>query len=99
MDEIEQMAEQLERMMGDPIGTSVRGLVHIVSASEPEGRGRYQECQLELMTDAAGVPQTLVRTSVVTTRKTWPKVGGTLPARISTINPQRVDVDWEALAR
>ena len=34
VDESEMMANQLERLMGDPIADSVQGFVRVVSASE-----------------------------------------------------------------
>lgn len=99
MDGIEQFATQLERLTGDPIADAVPGFVRVVSVSEPKGRFGYEECALELMTEAPGVAETLVRTEIVTQRKSWPKVGQRLPARISTTKPGRVDVDWDALGR
>lgn len=99
MNEFDEVAHRLERMMGDPISDSVRGVVRILSASEPKHRRGYQECRLEVVTVAAGVPETRVKTAVVTTPRHWPHVGAELPARISRESPQRMDVNWDALAR
>ena len=99
MDEIENMTRQLERMLGDPIADSVKGTVLIVSVSEPTRRWGYQACQIEIVPDAPGVEPVRVATEVVTTRKNWPKVGGILPARISTTHPERMEINWDALAR
>ena len=99
MDEIENMARQLERMMGDPIADAVPGTVLIVSVSEPTRRWGYQACQIEVVPDAPGVEPVRVATEVVTTRKNWPKLGGILPARISTTHPERMEINWDALAR
>ena len=79
MDEVEHMATQLERMMGDPIADSVQGFVRVVSVSAVPRRGvGYFACQLELMTESADVAPTLVSTEVVTRRKWWP--GRSAPA-------------------
>ena len=100
MDEVEQIATQLERLMGDPIADSVQGFVRVVSVSDVPQRGfGYFACQLELMTESADVAPTLVSTEVVTLRKWWPKVGQRLPARIAKSQPSRMDVNWDALAR
>ncbi len=99
MDEIENMARQLERLMGDPIADSVNGTVMIVSVSEPKRRWGYQACQIEIVPDAPGIEPVRIATEVVTTRKNWPKVGGILPARISTTRPERMEINWNALAR
>ena len=99
MDSADQIAAQIEKLLGDPIADAVPGVVRIISASEPVGRARYQECQLEVVTEAAGVEPTAVTTTVVTARKYWPKVGAALPAQISRSQPHRVEIDWDALAR
>jgi hypothetical protein len=99
VDEIENMTRQLERLLGDPIADAVAGTVMIVSVSEPTRRWGYQACQIEIVPDAPGIEPVRVATEVVTTRKHWPKVGGILPARISTTRPERMDINWDALAR
>lgn len=99
MESEDEMAAQLEKLLGSPMADAVPGRVRIVSASEPTGRGRYQACQLEVIAEADGVPPTTVHTEVVTTRKYWPKVGAVLPARVSRSKPENVDINWDALAR
>jgi hypothetical protein len=99
VDDLEQFAQQLEKLVGDPMADAVAGRVRVVSASDPVGKARYQACALELIADAPGVPETHVHTEVVTSRRYWPKVGAVLPARVSQSHPENVDVDWDALAR
>jgi hypothetical protein len=99
MDEIDRMAQQLERAMGDPIADSVEGFVRVVTVTAPKGRFGYLTCELEVETEADGIPPTRVLTEVVTLRKWWPKVGQRLPARIAKSKPDRIDVNWEALSR
>lgn len=99
MDGADEVANALERLTADPLTDAVRGTVRVLDASEPEGRARYQECRLELLAEAPGVPPTRVETAVVTSRRYWPRVGAVLPARVSVSDPSVVDVDWDALAR
>ncbi|WP_137845192.1 hypothetical protein [Microbacterium sp. 2FI] len=99
MGELDDFADQLERLTGDPLADAVRGHVRVVSASEPTGRARYQACNLDVVVEAAEIPPVTVSTEVVTTRKHWPRVGMILPARISVSDPTHMDVDWDALAR
>ena len=99
MDEIEKFAAQLEQLTGDPLGDAVAGHVRIVSVSEPVGRARYQACALEVEAEAPGIEPTRASTEVVTSRDHWPRLGAVLPARISVSHPQRMDIDWDALAR
>lgn len=96
MDDAVQM---LEKISGDPIADAVKGSVRIVSASERVGRRRYQACELVVLTQAEGIPETRVKTEVVTTAKTWPRVGSVLPALIARNNPRRMEINWDALAR
>ncbi len=98
VDGADDIARVLERMTADPMADAVAGAVLVVSVSQPEARGRYQECHLELLAEAPGVPPTPVSTSVVTRPRHWPRPGMRLPARISASRPTAVDVDWEALA-
>lgn len=98
MSEIENFARQLEKLTGDPLADAVNGTVMIVSVSEPVGRARYQACSLEVLAEAPGIEPVRVATEVVTSRRHWPRVGQTLPARISVTQPQNVDIDWDALA-
>lgn len=99
MNEIENFAAQLEKLTGDPLADAVAGHVTITSVSEPRGRARYQACTVEV--EVAPVDGAPVRatTEVVTTRQNWPRVGQVLPARISASQPDRMDIDWDALAR
>ncbi|MDE0547063.1 hypothetical protein [Microbacterium sp. C7(2022)] len=99
MSEIDDITHQLEKLLADPMADAVSGHITIVAASAPTGRSRYQECALEVIARAPGVPDTTVHTAVVTSRKYWPTVGAVLPARVSVSAPENIDVDWDALAR
>lgn len=99
VDGADEIARALERMTADPMADAVAGAVIVVSASEPARRGSYQECRLELLVEAPGIPPTPVSTSVVTRPRHWPHPGMRLPARVSASHPTAIDVDWEALAQ
>jgi hypothetical protein len=98
MEDLDDVARQLERLTADPLADAVAGSIRILSASEPGPRGRYQECQLEVLAEGPGVEPTRVSTAVVTTRRHWPRVGAVLPARVSVSDPRVLDVNWDALA-
>ncbi|MET0813243.1 MAG: hypothetical protein ABWY03_09320 [Microbacterium sp.] len=96
---VQEAADALEKITRDPMADAVAGTVRIVSASAPAGRGRYQECELELLAAAAGIPDRTVEEVVVFSTRSWPAVGAVLPARISRSHPGSIDVDWDALGR
>lgn len=95
--EIEQATAWLEKITRDPMADAVAGRARVVSAPEPVGRARYQECDVELVVDGPGIPATTVRMAVVFPRRIWPSVGDVLPARISASDPGTVEVNWEPL--
>lgn len=97
--ELEQATQWLERVTRDPMADAVAGTVQVVAASPPAGRGRYQECHLDLRAEARGIPSTLVTASLVFPRKTWPAAGDVVPARISRSHPETFEADWERLSR
>ncbi|GAA1953446.1 hypothetical protein [Microbacterium aquimaris] len=99
MDGVESAAEQLERLIGDPMAGAVRGTVTVITVSAPEGRARYQECALALRAEAEGLAAEIVETVAVIDRRHWPRIGAVLPARISRTHPGTVEVDWDALSR
>ncbi|MDX2377983.1 hypothetical protein M4I32_14390 [Microbacterium sp. LRZ72] len=96
----EEAAEQLARITREPMADAARGTVWIANASERRGRSRYQECALEVVAEAPDLPARTVQTAVVfDSRRYWPVIGTTLPARISRTHPDMVEVDWEAALR
>ena len=98
-DWVDDAAEQLEKLTGDPMAGAARGTVTVLTVSAPDGRARYQECRLRLRATGADVADAIVETAVVVDRRHWPRVGAALPARISRTHPGTVDVNWDALAR
>jgi hypothetical protein len=90
-------ARAFERMTGSPLADAVAGRVRIVSLTDPEPRGSYQNCRLELLAEAPGIPSRVVTIEAVFPRRHWPAVGTVLPARISPTHADAVEVDWDAL--
>ncbi|MFE1644107.1 hypothetical protein [Microbacterium sp. P01] len=99
MEDLDEVAHQLEVMTGSPLADAVRGRVRVLAVSEPARRGRFQECRLELLAEATGVVPTTVQTTAVIQRRYWPETDMILPARISRSRPHVLEVDWEYLAR
>ena len=95
--EIEQATVWLEKLTGDPMADAVRGRVTIVAVSQPAPRPRYQECRVEMIAEAPGIPSTPVVQEVVFSTKRWPRAGVVLPARVSAADPRACEVVWDAL--
>lgn len=95
--ETEQAVEWLERATGDPMADAVRGRIRIDGVTDAERRPRYQECRIDATAEAPGIPSTPVTLEVVIDRRYWPRVGQTLPARISASRPTVLEVSWDAL--
>ncbi|MFT4210730.1 MAG: hypothetical protein QM626_02560 [Microbacterium sp.] len=94
----DEAAEQLEKLLHDPMAAAVRGTVEITAISAPAPRGRYQEASVELRAWAPGVAPVTVRTTVVLPARDWPVVGTRLPAAIPPAEPAELEVDWSRLA-
>lgn len=97
--EIEQATAWLEKITGDPMADAVAGRVRVCAASSPVGRARYQECDLELVAEAPGIPPTIVHQRLVFPRGVWPRAGDVLPARISRSRPDVLEAAWDRLSR
>ena len=77
------------------IDDGVRGTAQVVSASGYYGRALYQNCHLELVVEAPGIPATAVSMNAVVHRQHWPQPGSVLPALIEKANPQEVQILWD----
>ena len=97
--EFDQAVTWLQRLTGDPLADAVPGRLRIDAVSEVSPRPRYQECRVEGIAEAPGVPTTPVVLEVVFDRRFWPRVGQVLPARVSRSQPGAVEVSWEALRK
>jgi hypothetical protein len=79
--------------MSDP----VPGTAQVVSCSANRGRGVYQNCHLQLVVQAEGVPAMAVEQQTLVHRSRWPSPGMTLPATIDRANPRNVRIEWDEL--
>jgi Short C-terminal domain len=76
--------------MDDP----VRGTAQVVSVSSYDGDATWQNCRMNLVVQADGVPATAVTHDAIVAAKKWPWPGQTLPVVVDRSNPQRMKVDW-----
>ena len=79
-----------DQRMSDP----VRGSAQVVSCSANRGRGVYQNCHLQLVVQAEGVPARAVEQQTLVHRSRWPFHGMTLPATVDRANPNHVRIEW-----
>lgn len=77
--------------MKDP----VRGTAQVVSATMHHGRGIYQNCQMQLVVQADGVPATAISFSGLVHQKRWPSSGMVLPVTVDRAEPQKVRIEWD----
>ena len=77
------------------IDDGVRGTAQVISATGYYGHAIYQNCHLELVVEAPGIPATAVSLNAVVHRQHWPQPGAVLPALIEKANPQEVEILWD----
>lgn len=77
--------------MKDP----VRGTAQVVSATMHHGRGIYQNCQMQLVVQADGVPATAISFSGLVHRKRWPSPGMVLPVTVDRADARNVKIEWD----
>ena len=77
------------------IDDGVRGTAQVISASGYYGNAIYQNCHLELVVEAPGIPATAVSLNAFVHRLHWPHAGNVLPALIEKSNPHEVEILWD----
>ncbi|HST39926.1 MAG TPA: SHOCT domain-containing protein [Conexibacter sp.] len=77
--------------MDDP----VEGTAQVVAASGYHGEGIYQNCRMELIVQADGVPPTAVNHHGLVHNKRWPRTGTTLPVTVDRSDPRRFTIEWD----
>lgn len=77
------------------IEDGVRGTAEVISATGYFGHGVYQNCRMELVVEAPGIPATAVTLNALVHRSHWPRAGVVLPALIERANPQEVEILWD----
>ena len=82
------------------ITDGVRGTARVTSASSYDndptfGGGVYQNCHIQAVVEAEGIPATEVTIKGLVHQQKWPVPGVVLPALIERTNPQVVKILWD----
>jgi len=80
--------------MKDP----VQGTAQVVSCTGYRGRGVMQNCRMQLVVQAEGVPATAVEHSGLVHNQRWPSPGMTLPVTVDRADPQRINIEWDEVS-
>jgi hypothetical protein len=76
--------------MKDP----VRGQAQVVSCSVHGDDGIWQNCRMQLVVHAEGVPATPAEHSELVHNQKWPQPGMTLPVTVDRANPEKFKIEW-----
>jgi hypothetical protein len=76
--------------MKDP----VRGQAQVVSCSAHRGEGDWENCSMQLVVQADGVPATSTRKSDMVRADRWPTPGTVLPVTVDRAKPERLKIEW-----
>jgi hypothetical protein len=79
--------------MDDP----VRGTAQVVACSGYRGRGIMQNCHMQLVISAEGVPATAVEHQGLVHNSRWPSPGMTLPVTVDRADPRRYNIEWDEI--
>jgi hypothetical protein len=82
------------------ITDGVRGTARVTSASSYDndptfGGGVYQNCHIQAVVEAEGIPATAVTIKGLVHQQKWPVPGVVLPALIERTNPQVAKILWD----
>lgn len=82
------------------ITDGVRGTARVTSASSYDndptfGGGVYQNCHIQAVVEAEGIPATEVTIKGLVHQQKWPVPGVVLPALIERTNPQVAKILWD----
>jgi hypothetical protein len=92
------LADGLSGLIYDAkIDDGVRGTAQVVAASGYYGHALYQNCHLEVVVEAPGIPATATSVDAVVSRAHWPRPGQTLPALIERANPREAIILWDEI--
>ncbi len=90
------LADGLSGILFDAkIEDGVRGTAQVVAASGYYGGSLYQNCRLEVVVEAPGIPATATTIQALVSRSTWPQAGQVLPALIERANPREAMILWD----
>ena len=77
--------------MKDP----VRGQAQVVSTTAHRGDGIYQNCRMQLVVQAEGVPATSAERHELVHHQKWPMPGMTLPVTVDRADPTKFKIEWD----
>jgi Short C-terminal domain len=77
--------------MKDP----VRGQAQVVSCTGHRGDGIWQNCRMQLVVQAEGVPATSAEHSELVHNQKWPMPGMTLPVTVDRADPKKFKIEWD----
>jgi hypothetical protein len=86
------------------ITDGVRGTARVTSASSYDndpsfGGGVYQNCHMQVVVEAPGIPATTATVKGLVHQQKWPLPGMVLPALIERTNPQLVQILWDEVTQ
>jgi hypothetical protein len=77
------------------IKNPIRGSAQIVSATAHDGHATSQNCRMDLVVQAEGVPAYSTSHHCMAKARKWPQPGMTLPVTIERDDPSRLRIEWD----
>lgn len=77
------------------IKNGVAGTAQVVGSSHYSGRGVYENCQLQLVVQAEGIPAYSTTHTQLCPGRKWPHAGTVLPVTISRSDPHKLRIDFD----
>ena len=91
MDDMGLLGDMFKGMrMRDP----VRGQAQVVACTGHHGDGIWQNCRMQLVVQAEGVPATSVERNELVHNQKWPSPGMALPVTVDRSNPEKFKIEW-----
>lgn len=90
------LADGLSGLLYDAkIEDGVRGTAQVVAATGYYGGSLHQNCRMEVVVEAPGIPATATTIQAIVSRFTWPRAGQVLPALIERADPREAIILWD----
>lgn len=83
------------RPRDQPIAGGVPGTAQVVSVSQNIGTGVYQNCHMNLVTNAPNVTPTAVEFEGIVHSRRWPTPGSVLPITVNPADPTKYAILWD----
>ncbi len=83
-----------------PFADAVQGTARVTAASSPQSRqggSMYKNGTFHFVVEAPGVAAFAVEVNRIQRTRHWPRPGMVLPAWVSASNPQRYEIDFDAV--